>query len=318
LYELMEGVGAARALVAPAFPSQGRTTSGGLHYVHGVPLADTAFGDEVPISDVRVRFAGGIPANSVAHVPISVVREGVEAVVDAIDTGGFRVFVADAEGDADLFCLARAARASQTRVLCGSAGLAHALAALISEEGTKAEDATETRSEVGLPDWQGDGVLVVAASRHPATVRQIEALERAGVVVIRPPIDWFLHGIEADDSVVASLRHQLTPSGAVVLTTQGLPDLPGKGVLLTERLARAVRTLFGEVRPAGLVVTGGSVAIAVCEALDAEALHLVGEVEPGIPWGYAVGGIAGGMPLVTKAGGFGDAGALIAAIRMLR
>ncbi|MGC9347560.1 MAG: four-carbon acid sugar kinase family protein [Anaerolineae bacterium] len=323
LYELMEGMGAARALVAPAFPSQGRTTSGGLHYVHGVPLANTAFGEEVPVSDVRVRFAGGLPARSIAHVPIAVVREGVEAVVDTIDTLGFRVFVADAEHDADLVCLARAACESQTRVLCGSAGLAHALAEVVSEEDVSGEYASDEgavdtrRSEFDLPDWWGDGVLVVAASRHPVTVRQIEALERAGVTVVRPPLDWFLHDLEADDPVVASLRYHLASAGAAVLTTQGLPDLPGKGVLLAEHLGRAVRTLFEGTCPAGLVLTGGALAIAVCEALDAEALHLVGEVEAGIPWGHLVGGVLEGMPLVTKAGGFGEGDALIAAVRRL-
>ncbi len=36
-----------------------------------------------------------------------------------------------------------------------------------------------------------------------------------------------------------------------------------------------------------------------------EALWLHGELQPGIPWG-TWGSIADGMPIVTKAGGFGD------------
>jgi uncharacterized protein YgbK (DUF1537 family) len=160
--------------------------------------------------------------------------------------------------------------------------------------------------------------LIVAASRHPVTVRQIAALEEAGVTVVRPPADWFLQAPEDDDAVVASLRYRLGLSEAVVLTTAGLPDLPGKSALLTERLADAVVALFEELSPAGLVLTGGAVAIAVCQALDAEALHLMGEVRAGIPWGAVVGGVAAGMPLVTKAGGFGEIDALIAVVRQVK
>jgi uncharacterized protein YgbK (DUF1537 family) len=53
----------------------------------------------------------------------------------------------------------------------------------------------------------------------------------------------------------------------------------------------------------------------VGRALGAEALRLHDEVQPGMPWGYWVGGIASGMPIVTKAGGFGDDGTLSRVIR---
>jgi uncharacterized protein YgbK (DUF1537 family) len=319
LYELMEGIGAARALVAPAFPRQGRTTMDGVHYVHGVPLANTTFGEEVPVSDVRVCFASAFPARSIAHIPLSVVRESVAAIVERMDSEAFRLFVADAEYDADLISLARAARASHTRVLSGSAGLARALAQVVSNENQSSLDAPiSEHSAPKVSGWQGRGVLIVAASRHPVTVRQIAALEEAGVTVVRPPADWFLQAPEDDDAVVASLRYRLGLSEAVVLTTAGLPDLPGKSALLTERLADAVVALFEELSPAGLVLTGGAVAIAVCQALDAEALHLMGEVRAGIPWGAVVGGVAAGMPLVTKAGGFGEIDALIAVVRQVK
>jgi uncharacterized protein YgbK (DUF1537 family) len=62
---------------------------------------------------------------------------------------------------------------------------------------------------------------------------------------------------------------------------------------------------------AGLVLMGGDVAFAVSAALEVEALWLRGEVQPGIPWGRYVGGLAPGLPVVTKAGGFGDDGALV-------
>jgi len=55
--------------------------------------------------------------------------------------------------------------------------------------------------------------------------------------------------------------------------------------------------------------------MAVGCTLDAEALWLHGELQPGIPWGTWMGGIADGMPVVTKAGGFGDDSTFVQVIR---
>jgi uncharacterized protein YgbK (DUF1537 family) len=63
-----------------------------------------------------------------------------------------------------------------------------------------------------------------------------------------------------------------------------------------------------------LVLTGGDTAVAACAALEVSALWLQGEAQPGIPWGILLGGVVPGLPVVTKAGGFGTDDALAAAI----
>ncbi len=57
--------------------------------------------------------------------------------------------------------------------------------------------------------------------------------------------------------------------------------------------------------------------MAVCRALGAEALSIQHEVQPGVPGGQLVGGRAAGLPVVTKAGGFGDPRALLDALDYL-
>jgi D-threonate/D-erythronate kinase len=42
-----------------------------------------------------------------------------------------------------------------------------------------------------------------------------------------------------------------------------------------------------------------------------------GDVAPGIPWGTLIGGARPGLPIVTKAGSFGDDDALLLAVRFL-
>jgi uncharacterized protein YgbK (DUF1537 family)/GNAT superfamily N-acetyltransferase len=70
-------------------------------------------------------------------------------------------------------------------------------------------------------------------------------------------------------------------------------------VLTGEDLGPAVAARRDEI--GGLVVTGGATARAVMEALEERTITLAGEVEPGVP----VGRLGSGLPIVTKAGGFG-------------
>jgi uncharacterized protein YgbK (DUF1537 family) len=54
------------------------------------------------------------------------------------------------------------------------------------------------------------------------------------------------------------------------------------------------------------------------EAVNATGLKLRDEVATGVPIGTLVGGLADGMTVVTKAGGFGDTDALVLALHTVR
>ncbi|MBI4560305.1 MAG: four-carbon acid sugar kinase family protein, partial [Candidatus Hydrogenedentes bacterium] len=64
----------------------------------------------------------------------------------------------------------------------------------------------------------------------------------------------------------------------------------------------------------GLVLTGGEMASAVSSVIEANALWLQGEIEPGIPRAVIIGGDFFGLHVVTKAGGFGDEEILVKCI----
>jgi 4-hydroxythreonine-4-phosphate dehydrogenase len=68
-----------------------------------------------------------------------------------------------------------------------------------------------------------------------------------------------------------------------------------------EALANTIARNPGPI--GGLVVTGGATARAVLSKLGIAALRVVGEVETGVPILVAEGS---GLPVVTKAGDFGD------------
>jgi len=312
-----------RALVAPALPAQGRVTRGGVHYVHGVPLTETVFGSEVQTSAVGALIAPAFPEGTVKHLSLAILRQGVDAAASMLMgpplrslSRSSRVVVADAETEADLGALVETALTTGTRLLCGSAGLAEALAERLAGMGVWPPQAAPQQSAVAQVQHSGKDVLVVAGSRNPQTLRQIEALAADGVPVVRPAVAWFEDTAMGPDAVTAKLAAALN-GGAAVLTTAGLPPLPVPGMQLVSRLAEVVAALLDARDLAGLVLTGGDAAIAVGRALGAKALGLRGEVERGVPWGYLVGGGWEGMPVVTKAGGFGNEHTLLSAVEFL-
>jgi uncharacterized protein YgbK (DUF1537 family) len=311
----MAVTGTPRALVAPAFPAQGRTTVGGRHFVHGVLLTETVFGREVTTDDVGTRMSSGVPGVALARLGLDLVRQGVDAVAEVLARCAGMV-VADAESDADLSCLAAAALRSETRLLCGSAGLAAALAASLSDAWWR-----DAPLDVSPPRCSAErGVLVVAVSRHPQTLAQIKQLRAAGIPVISPALPA-LTGSAMDRAVRAVMRRAqggLATVGASVLTTADLPTLQGQGEALAAGLAALARRLLDAGNVGGVVLTGGDAAVAVSRAYNAVGLRLQGEVRTGMPWGHLMGGPAEGLPVVTKAGGFGEDDALLASIQFLQ
>jgi uncharacterized protein YgbK (DUF1537 family) len=309
LEALMDTLGERTALVAPAFPAQGRTTVAGHPYVHGVPLEQTTFGQAGVSADLRAVFARAA-GGAMTVLSREDLRLGCEHLAGRLaQERGVRLWLADAEDDADLARLAAAALTSPLRVLCGSAGLARAIAAARRQGvGGGRRDGHEGRR----PKDEGrHGVLVVAGSRHPATAAQVAALQRRGAVVVCPDAS----SLEIDDpsgaaQTVARVVDALASSPSVVLSTTGLPDLSAAPVVVAARLASLVAAVCARVRVGGLVLTGGDTASAVCQALECGSLWLTGERQPGIATATLIGGRHPDLPIVTKAGGFGDASAL--------
>jgi len=87
--------------------------------------------------------------------------------------------------------------------------------------------------------------------------------------------------------------------------------------MVAAQLGRVARAAANDGRVKGLVLTGGDIAAAVCSALAASSLWLRGEVQPGIAWGMLLDGALPGLPVVTKAGGFGADDALEVSLRHL-
>ncbi|HET9014642.1 MAG TPA: four-carbon acid sugar kinase family protein [Thermomicrobiaceae bacterium] len=302
---LMDALGLELALAAPAFPAQGRTTVGGRQRVDGRPLEETPLAREVPSS--RLDLALVARGRTSAALDLAAVRGGAGAIASAIGQAGRGVVVADAESEADLATLVEGSRRAGVRLLCGSAGLAAALGAALGV----GDDAAQAESHASGP------VLLVIASRHPRTLAQLRTAEDAGIPVLSPS-EGALAGDDGEQArVVERAARLLARQRVLALTTAGHRDLPGDPLDVARNLAGLVRRIARVEPPGALILTGGDVADAVCRVLGARAIRVLGEVEPGIPWGTLVGGDLDANPVVTKAGGFGGDDFLVTALRSI-
>jgi uncharacterized protein YgbK (DUF1537 family) len=304
LLAAMEAIGATRALVAPAFPAEGRTTVGGRQHIDGVPVELSGIRGPDSTSDLVALFETdyGPP---VRLLDLATLRGDPDALRHLLHAS-HGIVVADAETDDDLMRVAVAADGIQLRLFCGTAGLARQLARLLPLTHNAHPHPKTVR---------GSGsILVVAGSRHEATARQIEVLRESGVPMVRPGQSLIDDPGLRDDGTVAQVATHLAAGRSMVLTTLGLAPCAGGAHVVAARLAQIVAAPEVSSQVGGLVLTGGDVAAAVSKVLGATALWLSGEISSGIPWGRLEGGSLQGSPVVTKAGSFGDDNAFLSCI----
>ncbi|CAN5129061.1 four-carbon acid sugar kinase family protein [soil metagenome] len=208
-------------------------------------------------------------------------------------TDGVVAVIRDAETDADLDRIVAADLAGPDCLSIGSAGLATALARAIRDDKPQA-CAIEPRP---------GNVLVVAGSRAEATRAAVSRLAAsAGVRYLR------LSEAAAGEALAAALA-----VGDVVLDIGGDGAEPADAEL-ADRLGRLAASAAAAV--GGIVATGGETAAAVLRHLGVEGIRLFDEVEAGVPLGLTLGRVA--VPIVTKAGAFGDGETLLRALQRLR
>ncbi|HVL22940.1 MAG TPA: four-carbon acid sugar kinase family protein [Thermomicrobiales bacterium] len=308
LVAVMRALGETKTLVAPALPGQARTTVDSRQLIAGEPIERTGLGTAAGTSDLRAVFAG---CEDVPVWPISLatVRAGGQAVASVIAETERGILIADAETDRDLETIARGCVESGLRVMAGSAGLGRALASVLPP--------SRSTARPSHPPPLGP-VLVVAASQHAATSAQVGVLEEADVPVVRPGQD-LLDGVDlSNDAVVNALGRCVSAGRSAVLTTAGCAPSAAGTIHVADTLADVVARVARQHPVGSLVLTGGHVAAAVLERLDATAIELGGEVQPAVPWGTLYATRVPPLRIITKAGSFGEPNALLRCLERLQ
>jgi uncharacterized protein YgbK (DUF1537 family) len=304
-----------KAIVVPTVPVMGRAVEGGILRVHGTPLLKTAYARDPfhPIWTSRVSsLLEKETGERVGFIGIKEVRKGPSHLAQEIQKTLARLLSLDAVLQSDLKIIARACTLLSGKVLpCGSVGLADELN-LSFPRGDK---------KPGKKILLGP-LLIISASRNPTTADQIEiARDYSLFPLVEPDLSRLTNPRTSGPEAEAAAQHLvevLSKGDGAILTTTFQKHLPGKETMIPKVLGRATVHLLGKLRLGGLVLTGGDLAMGVCERLSSSALRIEEEVLPGIPCSTLTDGPFKGLRMVTKAGGFGEKDALWRIIQYLR
>jgi uncharacterized protein YgbK (DUF1537 family) len=282
-------------IVSPAFPATGRTTRAGRVFVGDEPLDAS----EVWRKSGMTGTAELVPMIEAAGLRAAVVepaRLGADPHLDAA--------VCDASDEGDLRRIAHVGTRVERQVIwVGSAGLARHLPAALALE-------PEKRERERKVERASQRILTLVGSRSTLAREQARLLgEEAGVATFLLEESMLLAGERSSawgrsaELLQASLARGEDPLLIIALGEKvELEHAP----VLASAVARLAAAQAGRI--GGLVATGGDIARASLDALGASGLHLVGEVEPGVPLGFT--DTEPPLPVVTKAGAFGTPGAL--------
>jgi uncharacterized protein YgbK (DUF1537 family) len=308
------------AVVAPAFPAMGRTVRDGRVLVHGVPLERTEIwrreGPGAEPDLAAALEAAGLPSRV---VPLATVRAGpLAATLRQAMRDGLGAVLCDAETDADLASVAAAgARLDAAIAWAGSAGLARHLSRRFAPAGGSARVEVRTMRRSGP-------LLAVIGSMSTVARTQCAALAaepRCQRVAVGP--DSLLAGPSAPgwgaaERALEAGIEAAAEDGVILLTVDpeaGTDATPRRGVSAALAKLAAARV----DRVGALLVGGGDTAREFLMPAGIAGLRLLGEIEPGVPLALAVGRQAARpLPVVTKAGAFGDARTLIRCVQALR
>ncbi|MFT0170488.1 4-hydroxythreonine-4-phosphate dehydrogenase PdxA [Paraburkholderia mimosarum] len=315
---------AGMAIVAPAFPQAGRTTLNGRQFIFGVPVeASEVWRNEHIAGKADLCSMLSEAGLRVALITLQTVREGASALhskLAACQREQWQAVVCDSETDEDLATLAAASATLGDVLWVGSAGLAVPLVKILAASGSQSSDARRNSERPSIEDLSArHGVLVVVGSMSSVSHQQVATLCSNA----NGAVDFFEVSAQAllvpDSPAALALTAAVTEAlsrgrHATVALSQSERIPVGDSALLARRLAE--RLTPAAQHAGGLIATGGETARALLSTMGIVALEVIEEIERGVPLLAATYG-GRSLPVVTKAGGFGQPDTLYRAWRRL-
>ncbi|MDA9982570.1 four-carbon acid sugar kinase family protein [Gammaproteobacteria bacterium] len=323
------------AVVAPAFPTYGRTTTAGCQFVHGVPLDETEFASDPTMPVTTSSIAGRIaeqcsrPATSIALEAQCREQTVLYRLIEDQLRRGVQIFIFDAETEDDLEKIAMSAAALPYRLLwVGSTGLSRYVPKAIG---------LSPGSRPSVIKVKSGSVLIVAGSASERTRDQLNVFDgdenfceiqisalsvASGGKEARAEISRAQHrlGLALAENIhmialtLTSSRSEISEASTLASARGMAPEK--LSAILVDTLGRLTANAVGAGAPImGLVLTGGDTANALMVALGADLIEIIEEVEPGIPLGLAMGQYD--TLIVTKAGGFGSEMSLVKSVQRI-
>jgi uncharacterized protein YgbK (DUF1537 family) len=307
---LMRRLGAASAIICPAFPANGRSIYQGYLFVGAVPLHESSMKDH-PLTPMRdsslMRLMAAQTDAKVGLVDYATVIAGADAVrtrIAALAGEGVRYLVADALTNADLMALGEAVAGEP--LLTGGSGIAMGLPQNFRKAGLL--PAREVAAQLVAPAGRAG---IISGSCSTATRGQIKAAVAAGIPALKVDPMALVSGGQTAETLAQWALAQASDKPFLLYSS----DDPAEVAAIQDRLGRdragetvehafaaaAKRLAAGGVTR--LLVAGGETSGAVVQGLGIRTLEIGPEIDPGVPWTRVVDGPD--MVIALKSGNFG-------------
>lgn len=301
----MDAMDADALVFLPAFPRMGRITRNGIHYVDGVPVAESVFGKDL-FEPVRASAVAEVIGGQTKR-PVVLHCRGGEAAPAA---SGIQVY--DAESDDDLARVGGELGAGRLHLSAGCAGFAAVLADLLHLNGPAPR----------LPRLP-TALFVACGSVNPVTLRQIRKAEEYGFAHTRlepaQKLDPSWIESEACGRKVRTWLEQTKRSGRHILDVNdpdGCDDTARYArahglttedlrIRISAQLARLMRRLLDSGLDATILCTGGDTLLALMRSVGVTELIPMCEVAAGTVLTHFVYKEKT-YYIISKSGGFGE------------
>jgi len=313
---MLEASGLHKAILAPAFPTQGRTLEEGILKFYGTPFHRTAyreaFSPPLDTSFVPELMERGL-GEKVGHLGREALKHGPLKLSERIRGARERVILVDSWNRRDLRLIGQAwwSFLRDEALICGSAGLAKEI-----DLGEPPRRTTPFRMR-----RKKGPLLLVSGSRHEKTLNQVRrVLKVLGFPLVEPDMADFTNPLKSAQEIRKVARlvgDALDRSKGVVLSTSFREMVKGNEDQVAQSLGKVVGHVLRRHEISSLILSGGDVAMEVCQNLRSGGMRIETEILQGIPLSSLLDGPWKGLPIVTKGGGLGDPNAFLEVIHYL-
>ena len=310
--EIMAGLratGLQHALIAPAVPRHGRIMREGEVFMNGVPLRQTEIGADA----LSPSPSAPLPQILRAASKDLIVHVWTRGAAFALNVeAGIHAYVADCETEADLDAIAKFVISHCDEVLpVGASGLATAIARQLAQT-----PSSELLSVIQRISEQAQNpILFVIGSRTAASAEQAARLCAAGAEELT--MSFSAHTRDGDWILDRSVNESTPPVALIVRPESSREPNLISASEVAQTLGRTAADIVRRLQVDAVVMIGGDTAFETFQALGVSEASVGGEIMPGVAIGtMQVDGRS--LTFITKAGGFGDANALVEIIRYLK
>lgn len=303
----LEASGAGTLYFLPAMPGLNRVTKKGVHYIDGVPVAESVFGKDPfePVGESSVAKLIALQSDVAVH-PATPDRIPQEA----------GIVIVDAETDGDVRKAGQALKdRGGLKMLAGCAGFAAILPSMLELDRQEMDSVHSL-----LPG----GLFVFCGSVNPITQRQLAYGEQNGFARwhISPEeklIPGYLDTHEGRESL-ANWRRAAREESWMILDANDRRDDNAESTALAARrgmtvqdvresisgvLGRLLPGLLPDIQDRTLLITGGDTLLQCMNQMQVWDMEPLTEVFPGVVLArFQAGGVT--RFVITKSGGFGS------------